>query len=286
MKLLNIHDANLALYEYSKIGETGETVLLLHPGGFISSYVWNEFVQNFKENYRVIAVDFRGHGNSEKTKSGYNMSNLANDIHEVLNQLNIQSVHIIGNSLGAEVGLVFASTYSDKVHSLTLIDGGILNLVGPNGERDETKEELLEERLNRPYPEYSSKEEFIRFVQENWIDFRKIASEIPLYKLDNGKWTFQQPNEIATLILEAGCNLDMLSLYNHVSCPVLFLPAEKEPKLEQKLKVIEEIKSKLPFIKTKIIPGSQHIMMLEHCNELSFEIKQFFFDIKNSINSI
>jgi 2-succinyl-6-hydroxy-2,4-cyclohexadiene-1-carboxylate synthase len=180
------------------------------------------------------------------------MSNLANDILEVLKELNIQNVHIIGNSLGAEVGLVYASTYSDMLLSLTLIDGGILNLVGPNGERDETKEEVLKERLNRSYPEFESKEEFIKFVHDNWSDFKKVASDIPLYKLDSGKWTFQQPNEIATLMLEACCDLDMLPLYNQVSCPVLFLPAEQESKLELKLNIIDEIKPKIPFTRLKL----------------------------------
>ncbi|RZT15522.1 alpha/beta fold hydrolase [Fictibacillus sp. BK138] len=279
MKLLNVNDTNIAVYEQP--GE-GEPLLLLHPGGFFASFVWDEFIQLINKSHRVIAIDIRGHGNSAHPESGYDVSVLAKDIARVLQELKIDHVHLIGSSLGAELGVYFAATYPELIQSLTLIDGGILNIVGPYGERDGTKEDFINEILNSPVPEFENREEFVDFMNENAKDFASVADRIKLYKTLNGKYTFKKRADITAEILSSLCDLDMITLYQNITCPVLFLPAELEPKLELKLQMIEKIKEKITVTDTKVIPESKHIMMLNHSNEIYEHFLKFLARLKVS----
>lgn len=285
-KSIRTNGINLAVYE---TGSDGTPIVLLHPGGIFGSYVWEQIFSRLSVSYRVIAIDIRGHGYSDHPMSGYEFNNLSIDILGIFDELNIQRAHIIGNSLGAEIGLVFASNFPERMLSLVQIDGGIINYLGPNGELEGTKEELVSVRLNRPIREFSSREEFNYFAKENFAAFDPIIEHIPLRILPNGMLTFQQDNQIAAELLASGCDLDMLALYKKASCPVLFFPAEKEPKLDVKLLAIDKIRSYLPACKTVIIPNSTHIMMIQHSAEICEEIEIFimdssFQDSKNSFH--
>ncbi|RDI41017.1 alpha/beta fold hydrolase [Falsibacillus pallidus] len=277
MNLINVNQTEIAVFEYS---HKGEPVVLLHPGGIFASFVWKDTAELLKENYHVIAMDLRGHGASGKPETGYELENLAKDIVEAIKAMGIEKAHFIGNSLGAETALVLAAKFPAYVRSLTLVDGGMLNLIGPNGEREGTKEELVKERLERPYPEFISKEDFVYFAKEHWQEFAKIAHQIPLYNLPNGTVTFQQNNEIAAQLLAAGCDIDIPSQYEGLTCPVLFMPAEKEERLEWKLKLIEAKSASLPYSKTVILPESTHLMMMNQGREIAEAAQAFYQELQ------
>jgi pimeloyl-ACP methyl ester carboxylesterase len=93
---------------YLDTGGSKPLLILLH--GFTgSSDVWQRNVPAFKE-YRVIAPDLRGHGNSEKPKHGYHVSRLAKDLRDLLEMLSAKPditglgpIAAIGGSLGCSI---------------------------------------------------------------------------------------------------------------------------------------------------------------------------------------
>jgi 3-oxoadipate enol-lactonase len=96
------------------------SLVLLH--GMASDHtVWEGLIPLLKDNYRVLAVDLRGHGLSTKTKGPYNMELFASDIVRLLDSLGINKAHFIGHSMGGAVIQELALDYPDKVQSLTLI---------------------------------------------------------------------------------------------------------------------------------------------------------------------
>lgn len=285
--MLEVNEVKLQVYEshYSSISK--EVILLLHPGGIFSSFIWDRMIPAFQNHYRVIAVDIRGHGESERPIHGYDINNLTKDIYDVFSQLNINKAHVIGNSLGCLIGLSLAKLYPDKVLSLVNIDGGMLNYCGEDGEREESREDIIKERNNRRLLEFTSKEEFMKQAQEQWANspFEVIINQIPLYQLENQRYAFQQTKEIGTAILETVCDFDVNEYYSETTCPVLFLPAEVEPKLELKKRTIKKFQKILPYSKLVIIPESEHIMMIAHSEELAHEILQFYNDIQAKVTS-
>lgn len=93
-----------------KICGEGIPILLLHGGcvDFNYNYVQTGWVDTLtKQGYQVIGLDFRGHGNSDKStdQSFYGLNNLSNDVINLLHHLNLKSVAIIGYSMGTVIAL-------------------------------------------------------------------------------------------------------------------------------------------------------------------------------------
>ena len=107
-------------YRYIDVG-TGEPLLLLH--GFTGSKeTWDTLINALSSQYRVIALDLLGHGetNSPIDESRYRMEEVANDIREFLDKLEIKSVHLLGYSMGGRLALYFALHYPTYITSLIL----------------------------------------------------------------------------------------------------------------------------------------------------------------------
>jgi pimeloyl-ACP methyl ester carboxylesterase len=104
---------------YSEEGE-GETVVLIH--GYCGSYqYWDKIIPLLSSQYRIIAVDLRGHGMSSAPEESYSMEAMAEDIYRLLEHLEVEQVQLFGHSLGGYITLAFAENYPDKLRSWGLI---------------------------------------------------------------------------------------------------------------------------------------------------------------------
>lgn len=108
---------------YESTGE-GEPLLLIHGLGS-STRDWEFQVPTFSQKYRVITIDLRGHGKTDKPKGPYNMQMFAKDIAELLEIIGVTSTHILGISLGGGIAFQFAVDYPELVKSLIIVNAGI-----------------------------------------------------------------------------------------------------------------------------------------------------------------
>jgi pimeloyl-ACP methyl ester carboxylesterase len=99
---------------------TGPTLLLIHGLGS-QLLLWEEGFCNklTEEGLHVIRYDQRDNGLSSEMKREYELSDMASDAAELLEQLSIKKAHIAGMSLGGMVAQIFAAEYPEKVSSLT-----------------------------------------------------------------------------------------------------------------------------------------------------------------------
>jgi pimeloyl-ACP methyl ester carboxylesterase len=75
---------------------------------------------------QVILYDLRGHGLSERPRTGYRVSDSVADLAAILNTLGISGpVHLVGNSYGGTVALSFAVAYPQRVASMVLIEAHV-----------------------------------------------------------------------------------------------------------------------------------------------------------------
>lgn len=115
----------------------GDPVLLIH--GFASNVVVNwantGWIEALKRaDYRVIAMDVRGHGESDKLydTEQYAFGNLVEDVRRLLDYLAINQADIMGYSMGARITAFFSLIYPERVRSAILAGAGI-NLVNGMG---------------------------------------------------------------------------------------------------------------------------------------------------------
>jgi pimeloyl-ACP methyl ester carboxylesterase len=106
--------------------DDGIPVLFLH-GNVSSATWWEETMVALPASYRGIAPDQRGFGDAElekKIDATKGMSDLAEDSVALLNHLDIEKVHIVGNSLGGMVVWQMMADYPERFLTITLVDTG------------------------------------------------------------------------------------------------------------------------------------------------------------------
>ena len=118
MPYITVNDARLY---YEDHGQGKETIVFGHSMLF-NLRMFDDQVNFLKSNYRCVLFDFRGQGKSEVTLEGYDLDNLAIDIHELLISLKCNPCHFVGFSMGGMVAMRLAIRHPKLLKSLILID--------------------------------------------------------------------------------------------------------------------------------------------------------------------
>ena len=106
-------------------GGSGSPVVLLH--GFPqTSAEWKPQLQALAKHHTVIAVDLRGTGDSSVPKHGYDTAQLADDVHTLLDQLDLnQGIQIVAHDIGAWIAYPYAATWPTEVKRMVVMEGPI-----------------------------------------------------------------------------------------------------------------------------------------------------------------
>jgi 3-oxoadipate enol-lactonase len=109
-----------ALY-YEEHGTGPETIVFAH-GLLWSCRMFDAQVALHKDRSRCVAFDFRGQGQSEVTRSGYDMETLYEDAVALIGKLGCAPCHFLGLSMGGFIGLRLAARRPDLLRSLILLE--------------------------------------------------------------------------------------------------------------------------------------------------------------------
>lgn len=104
---------------YSEEAGSGEPMVLLHGNGEDSSYFKSQ-VEYFSRHFRVITVDTRGHGKSERGTAPFTLRQFAGDLKKFLDGKGLKEIILLGFSDGGNIALIFAIEYPQYVKRLIL----------------------------------------------------------------------------------------------------------------------------------------------------------------------
>lgn len=110
------------LLNYQTQGQ-GQPLVLLH-GLFGSADNWGIIAKHFAQSHQVICVDLRNHGRSPHHDS-QTYAEMADDLMEVCDALNLERIHLLGHSLGGKVAMQFATQYPERIVKLIVVDMAI-----------------------------------------------------------------------------------------------------------------------------------------------------------------
>src|SRR5688572_18527053 len=92
---------------------TGDPPLLFIHGGMNDHSYFARQVKYFQDRHRTVAVDLRGHGQSDKPRQDYTIECFADDISWLCKELRIAAPVVVGHSLGGLITLAVAARYPD-----------------------------------------------------------------------------------------------------------------------------------------------------------------------------
>ncbi len=102
----------------------GPAVILLH-GVTENASTFDPLIKLLKARFRLIALDCRGHGDSDKPKNPIDYgTNMVEDVLNLLSHLAIDRAYVLGTSMGAEIALRFTVEHPDVVAKLAIIGSG------------------------------------------------------------------------------------------------------------------------------------------------------------------
>lgn len=96
------------------------------PGVTMTAEIWQQQIDVFSKDHRVIAFDPRGQGQSGKPETGYDSESRAKDIHEILRQLDLKNAVLTGWSLGAIDVVSYLQLFgADRLSGIVLVDNSV-----------------------------------------------------------------------------------------------------------------------------------------------------------------
>ncbi|HWP82843.1 MAG TPA: alpha/beta hydrolase [Bacteroidota bacterium] len=119
-QIVSVNSIRLAYWDWP--GEKGPIICVPHITGHKGTFA--ALAQQLSPHYRVIALDLRGRGESDKPEMGYGFSYHARDIVAFAEALKCDSFILAGHSFGATTSVYTASVRPDRVRALVLMDGG------------------------------------------------------------------------------------------------------------------------------------------------------------------
>ncbi|WP_183559795.1 alpha/beta fold hydrolase [Mucilaginibacter sp. SP1R1] len=154
MPVIKVNNREVHIQELNK--GAAETVLLIH-GMFsnLSVYYFN-IAPILAKHFHVVMYDLKSHGMSERTLHGYDLNSMTDDLHALMQVLNLETAHLAGYSFGGLIALKMTLRFPDKIKKLIVIEA-------PDP-KDEKARGIIDD--------YSR--EFLEHYVENFTDTTKV----------------------------------------------------------------------------------------------------------------
>ncbi len=138
-RIKGAHGLELHVLEWST---EGVPLVLLHGLGN-EAHLWDDFVPSVAPHYRVLALDQRGHGDSDwDPEARYDAESMTDDLEAVLDAFEIDRFVLVGFSMGGRVSMTFAGRHPERLAGLVIADigpevdaRGVLRISGEMAER-------------------------------------------------------------------------------------------------------------------------------------------------------
>ena len=247
----------------------GEAIIFLHFSG-ANLMMWQRAVPYFQEQYHLLLVDLRGHGKSDAPQSGYHMDEMARDVVGMMEELKLERAHIVGSSLGAEVGLSLAANYPERVISL-VCDGALASEYGPYGTWEGSQAEFEEhvskvlgkmhDRAEATFPSVEALVENSRAGLEEigwWNEDVEAMERYGVVKLDDCTYANAFRKFAREDYMRHYFHYRLEDYYRKVQCPVLMLPGEDVYENEGEEAAMEGLSALAPQAQIAAVGGWQH----------------------------
>ena len=261
---------------YLDTGSLNQTILCLH-GRWGRAETWYDFIKHYGNNYRIIALDQRGHGLSEKPVSKYTREEMAEDVLKLINHLQIESVIIIGHSMGGAIAAEFAVMYPERTKACAILDK---SASGPEKPNNLSVDQVLpidpvSKDWPLPFATFQEADDCIReSMKDSELSYRYFMNS--LYEDIDGYKMMYSNQAIAANIAYYQAWYNLLP---KIKCPVMLAKANNEEIVPKK--DFSRMASMIENCMTFEMSNSDHNIHLANKNEFY----NFFDRFLNKINN-
>jgi non-heme chloroperoxidase len=235
--------------------------LIFVPGWTMPAWIWERQLRYFGASHRVVALDPRGQGRSEKPTEGYYATRRTRDICELLEHLGGEPAVVVGWSLGMQEALVCAHEFgTQRIAALVFVDHPVF--IDPKFALAIADERIRSLQLNR-------KASTRKFVEDL---LRRPPSDAYLEALTQA--ALSTPTNAAAIMM---ANLyflgptDLRPLLNALDRPVLFVYSS----LDWAVAAAKEVREGWPNVPVKVIDETSHALFVDKPQEFNRVLEEF-----------
>ncbi|MDP4163726.1 MAG: 2-succinyl-6-hydroxy-2,4-cyclohexadiene-1-carboxylate synthase [Bacillota bacterium] len=248
----------------------GYPLLLLH--GFTgSSSAWLPFSEEWSAQSRLIMPDLAGHGETEAPADlqRYKIESVAHDLNQLLEELDIDQVDVLGYSMGGRLALTFAILFPEKVRKLVLVS----STAGIQTEEDRNSRRMKDAQLAK-FIKDEGVPAFIRYW-ENIPLFQSMANLPDWIKNAVRSQRLQNtPEGLANSLLGMGTGSQpsWWGKLGTLTLPILLLTGSDDEKF---CRIASEMQKKLKRADWICVEGSGHAIHVEKSEKFGTIVSEF-----------
>ena len=265
-------DVNGLRLHYLDWGGPSDDVLLLLHGITGNCHTWDDFAEHVRDDFRVLALDQRGHGASEHAPDGYPVTAFASDIAEFRRALGFERFDLVGTSLGARNAMPYAAEHSASLRHLVLVDAG------PEVERSGARTLMAGVGTERPLAFRSREEaaEYFRLRNPNTSPKqveRSIDYGLRLNWAEKLVW--RHDPDLLWITGSAGAReIPLLwESCGRISCPTLILRGEDSDILGRR--TVQRMLDVMPTATAEEVPGAGHSILIDQPDRFERAVRAF-----------
>jgi pimeloyl-ACP methyl ester carboxylesterase len=173
-------------FHYMDWGNTrAQPMLLLHGGGQ-TAHSWDEFSRAMHDRYHVVALDQRGHGDSQwSPRRIYSLAAQVRDVTRFVEHLKLKNIILIGLSMGGRNAIAYAALHPEKLARLVIVD------IGPEtmARGGQNRQAFVQEDVQPSFEAFVERAH--RFNPRRPIEQLRERLQWNLRQLPDGRWTWK-----------------------------------------------------------------------------------------------
>jgi pimeloyl-ACP methyl ester carboxylesterase len=251
--------------------------LVMIPGWSQTAMMYKHQLQGLGNACRVIALDPRGHGDSENVTWGYTIQRLAKDLHELLAELELEEVTLLGHSMGNSVIWAYLQLFgTERLEKLIIVDEPTMLTINPAWTEQQrlekgamfTSEKLWQACNDLAGPDgVKTTDEFIRNLMS------------PMIEEAEQEWVIQEnlkmPRTAAAELLYNHSSQDWTETIKRIQLPTLIFAGRASKSPWQGQKWIHQQIPDSRFCLFEEEEGGHHFMFLENPIHFNQTVRSF-----------
>ena len=275
--------ANGLNFHYLEWGSPDNPVILLLHGFAQQAHSWDFVSLSFADRYRVIALDQRGHGDSDWAADGdYSTEIQQIDIKAIVDALSLNKFILMGLSMGGRNAFTYAAHNPEKIKALIIVDAGPANL---------TKGSKNIQSFVEQGDELNSVEDFVaRVMKYNpRRDPVQIRGSIVnnLKQLPNGNWTWKYDKALRApgaqnRIITPEIATRLWKYLESLQCPTLVVKGDRSDVFSGH--TADEMLDRIPNAQLAVVENAGHLVTGDNPSGFEKAVTNFIQNISGQGN--
>ena len=252
--MINAKDANNTFYLLNQKKDT--PIIFIHGVG-LNHTIWKPQIDAF--NNTVIAYDILGHGKTPLSKDNLSFDDFSNQLINLINELEIKKIHLVGFSIGSLIARNFASKFNERLESLTLLCSIF--------QRNQEQQQIVKDRFELAKKSKSlSKQALKRWFTDDYLEKNpNIYEKISLILEENNMENFLK-------VYQLFVNHEDNEKFENINTKTLVMTGEGDigstPEMSKNLSNI------INNSEVKIISKGKHLCSIECADDVNMAIKK------------